>query len=350
MIHGRPGGHPLHKKYGQSVGADFQFVDFLLRWHDRNYVLKKYLSWVICALFFPKRKKYDYFLCEGPHFMIGIMKILGLLRKNQKLIVLLDDETLYFLFSKFYSKNTSKAFIYLLKKFDAIICMGDMNTMLAKKVLGNFCPPVYTSYNGINDERLEQLMISQPKLKTKNIIFIGNVLSGWRSLYKGIDLLLQVFDKISKSHPDASLKIVGYTDKEYLNKLINKYVPESINKVELFGHTNDLEIPLSECSLYLHPARGEAWGISVTEAMAAGVIPIVSEWTGSKEVVQKVSENLITSLNIDDITARVNWYFNLEEKKKAELSAKCKSVACFYSETNAINNFKKIFKDIEQAI
>ena len=63
FIHGRPQGHPIHAEYAKSVAADFYHEDRYLRWHDqpKSLKLKRYVSWVINAILFPKRKKYDVF-------------------------------------------------------------------------------------------------------------------------------------------------------------------------------------------------------------------------------------------------------------------------------------------------
>jgi len=36
FIQGRPGAHQMHQKFALSVGAEFCFVDFRMRWQDKN--------------------------------------------------------------------------------------------------------------------------------------------------------------------------------------------------------------------------------------------------------------------------------------------------------------------------
>src|SRR5688572_2055623 len=125
FIHGRPAPHPIHTKFAKSVNADFHLVDFVLRWHDvQVYPFKRYISWFICAILFPNRRKYSIFMTEGMHFPPAIMKWLSLLRGDQKVVGLLSDEALYFIYSGFYSGTTTKAMTKLLKSYDALICCG----------------------------------------------------------------------------------------------------------------------------------------------------------------------------------------------------------------------------------
>ncbi len=95
-IHARPHGHPLHDKYGKSVASETIFRDFKIRWHDLHVSsFKRYLSWIFCAFSFPKKNLYDVFYSDGLVYFLVIMRKFGLIKKRQKLIGLIDDETLY---------------------------------------------------------------------------------------------------------------------------------------------------------------------------------------------------------------------------------------------------------------
>ncbi|MDZ7606961.1 MAG: glycosyltransferase family 4 protein [Cyclobacteriaceae bacterium] len=47
-------------------------------------------------------------------------------------------------------------------------------------------------------------------------------------------------------------------------------------KVRFVGVIESLASFLEGAAIYLHTARGDAWGITVNEAMQAGIVPIVS--------------------------------------------------------------------------
>ncbi len=97
--------------------------------------------------------------------------------------------------------------------------------------------------------------------------------------------------------------------------------------------------------MYFHIARGEAWGISVTEAMLAGLPAIVSNETGSKEVVAKVDQNLIIPVNQKSAEQALLQYFSLSEDKREILSKKAKEVSSQYTEAAALKHFKNCFYD-----
>lgn len=346
-IEGRPKGHPTHSAYAASVDAVFHYVDFRLRYHDipEASALKRYSSWLLCALTFPKRRSYDVFLSEEAYFMLGLMKMLGLISKKQRLIGIMGSHTLYFLHTKQYSRLTTKMFMKLFRMYDAFICEGPIQYQLLRDFLGDDKNvKLYQIFNGSPSSRFQKLISVKPNLEKLNLITIGAIPNQNRIHYKGIDLMLAAFNEVKPDFPNLIFTIVGEYDKNLTDKLLNEFCPDYKNDVVFTGQSSDLSEQLKEACSYLHTARGEAWGISVTEAMAAGVVPIVSDWTGSKEAVMKVSDELIVPLEIKAIAKKINWYLTLTLSQKQELSDKCKVVSKYYIEENAINNFKTIFE------
>ncbi len=348
-IEGRPASHPTHAAYAKSVNSVFHFVDFKLRYHDvpNASAYKRYLSWLVCAFTFPKRKSYDVFLSEEAYFMLGIMKKIGFISKRQKLIAIMGSHTLYFLHTNQYSDSTKKAFIKLFHLYDGFICEGPIQYQLLNEFLGeNHTKKIVQIYNGSPAIRFNKLIQVKPNLEKFNIVTIGAIPNQNRIHYKGIDLMLEAFALVKPNFPQLTFTIVGEYDKSLVEDLLNKYCSSYKTDVLFVGQSNDLSESLKDACLYLHTARGEAWGISVTEAMAAGVTPIVSDWTGSKEAVQKVSKELIVELDATLIASKVNWFLNLSLEQKEELSAKCKDISKFYIEENALSNFEKIFNEM----
>ncbi|HLP12583.1 MAG TPA: glycosyltransferase family 4 protein [Flavobacteriales bacterium] len=347
FIHGRPSGHPLHMKYGASVDAEFVFVDHILRWHDKGSgKTRKYTSWLLSSAFLPRKRSYSLIISEGPHFMVGMLRWLRLIRKKQKLIALLDNETLYFIDSGYYKKRTKNALVRLIKKYDGIISAGKMEADLARKYAGPNAI-VKQIFNGIEDKRLSKLLSIQPNTNSNNILFIGNIGAGWRSWYKGFDILLKSFEIAWQNNSLLHLQLIGLIDSTYLDELTREFAPKSKVNIDYIGYTSELDKYLTQSSLYLHPARGEAWGISVTEAMAAGIMPLVSNLTGSQEAVAKVDPDYIVELDENKIAAKILSHFGKETIAKNQLAEKCKIIAEFYSETNAIRAFSEAIAEME---
>jgi len=117
------------------------------------------------------------------------------------------------------------------------------------------------------------------------------------------------------------------------------------NAVHFAGSSQRLAHYFNASCIYLHCARGDAFPHSVLEAMAAGLIPIVSEWTGAKEAVCRVDPTLVCTLDADRISARVLEILALSTQDKQVLSDRARSVAREYSQAHAIASFKKAFAE-----
>lgn len=346
FIHGRPAPHPIHTAFANSLKASFIFVDHKMRWHDiSSSPIRRYMSFFLSAIFFPDRKRYHFFLSEGFHFMPMLLRFLGLLRNDQKVIYLMGDEGLFYLYTKFYSRITCLFTKFFLKNCDALICVGNFQTSLAKAILKDKCPPIYQVFNGINDNRLKKLTQLSPDLQGHKIILIANGPSGWRIHYKGLDLIVESVKLAKQELPDLELIVVGDWSQDVIRTFTQKDT-----SIKFVGKAMNIEYYLQKSALCLHTARGEAWGISITEAMAAGVPPIISEWTGCKEVVEKVDERLIIKLDQEIIRDKIMWYFNLSLEEKKKLSQKCREAAKPYSEASAVKIFREKFNQLIQEV
>jgi len=165
----------------------------------------------------------------------------------------------------------------------------------------------------------------------KNIAFIGLL-----GEYKGTDLLAETFKKIKSKIPGSKLYVVGRgADAKLFENKEDKgifYLEKTENSL-FMGNV---------ASFYMSRARYEPSGCAVIEAMAQGLVPIVSDRVGYKDIVAEVDESLIIESD-SRIVEKVR--FLSENKKEWEkLSAKCKQVAKKYSYVYMISNFKQTLR------
>lgn len=351
FIHGRPGPHPFHAILAEAIGAEFLPVDFLLRWHDvPSRRFRKYLSWLLCALFFPRLRTYHTLLLDSVHFLPLLMRRLGRLRKGQRVVAFLHDETLFFLKEKRYSSLTHRALLSALRTHDALICFGEMQAHLARSLLGERGRPVMFTIRGgaVGRDRLTAFNRVRPALDGRVVLFIGFGPAEWRGWYKGLDLLLHAVGLVSTKITELNVCVVGEWDPSYIEALQAR-LPVFPSRVEFAGSIWDLS-RLSHClsgaALYVHLGRGDAFGISVLEAMCAGLPPIVSEWTGAREVVEKVDPRLVVPCDAKGAAERIQWYFQLSLEEKKELSARSREIAIQYTEEHAVESFVEAYCQI----
>jgi len=345
FIKGRPDAHPIHAAFANSIGAHHIYEDFILRWHNIPTAskLKRYTSWVLSALFMPK--KYDIYFTECVRIPLLLMKKMGLMKKHQKLIALMADESLYFLYAKRYPRITQKLMYAFFKNADALICIGQLQTELAQKILPTaHHRKIFTIFNGIPIQSYHSLKDIQPNLKTNKIIVIGDMSAEFRVWYKGMDIMLSVFDRYLSFNPEAELIVLGGKDVELINKYTANYSTTTLKRVHFVGKV-PIQPYLQEAALCLHLSRGDAFPTSTLESLLAGVPTLVSDLTGTKNFVEKVSEKFV--INTDDIAQiadRLNWYFSLSYQKKLLYSQKSKEIGLSCSEEKSITNFIQVFQ------
>ncbi len=341
-IHGRPSGHPIHDAYAHQVNADFCFTDHKLRWNDVPTAskLKRTLSWLVCALTFPNRKNYVVFLSEGVREPLLIMKWLKLMRKRQKLMALMANENLYLLSTNAYSALASFMMRQFLTHCDALLCVGSYQTQLAKQLFPN--KPIYTLYNGIPEDKLLAFSLLQPNLSGNKLLVIANVSSPTRMVYKGLDLAFESFAQLLKSFPNLELHVVGLCTEAIQTKCY-AYLKIADRHKAVFHGAKTIAPFLQQSCLLLQPGRGDSYPTTTIEAAAAGLPILVSEETGTKELVEKVSTQFVCALTLEAMVKQMTWYLESSTNHKMEWSNTFKKVATFYSQAKANENFKNTF-------
>lgn len=350
FVHGRPSGHPIHDKYAKLVNADFCFSDHKLRWNDIENVskIKRTLSWIVCAFAFPNKKSYNIFFSEGVRESLVIMKWLKLFRKDQKLIALMANENLYFIYTKKYGKLVEFLMSSFFKKCDALICIGRYQAELANKLFP--FTKTYTIFNGIPSSKMLLFQSIIPDLVSNRILVIANCSSISRMYYKGLDLAVEAFYRILKEFKNLELHIVGECSKEVIAHCLELVDKEYQQQIIFHGH-DSIETHLSNTCLLLQLGRGDSFPTSTIESAAAGVPVFVTEETGTKELLDKIDPFFITNLKSKDISLKIREYLKLSNDEKSIVSQKFKEVSSFYTEELAntffIETFTQISKDLE---
>ncbi|MCE3260719.1 MAG: glycosyltransferase, partial [Bacteroidetes bacterium] len=262
-LHGRPGAHPVHAAFARAITPEFRFIDEPVRWQDQGKgIVFNLYAWLMNALRFNNRKHYDVFLVDNLHVTVPIMRILGLLRKNQKTIVHLGSHTLYFMYSGKFSPVNLWMHKLALRKYDALICEGKMAHEIAHLLLKEKCPPAYTTFLGPQSSRNQLLKKCQPALGNNNILIIAAGPEKFREFYKGLDIMFKSFRIAFSANPKLKLRILGDWKQEIKDSLLGELPSEAQAAVEFAGVKSGLEAYLSyleSSALCLHCSRGDAF-------------------------------------------------------------------------------------------
>jgi alpha-1,2-mannosyltransferase len=137
---------------------------------------------------------------------------------------------------------------------------------------------------------------------------------------KGIEKVIELSQMVTNA---TSFEVVGALtpgNRYYFNSLTEKINDHGLeDKIKLTPNASNEELIeiMSSCAVYLHTMYGEHFGVSIIEAMAAGLIPLVPSYGGCNEIVpsqclyntlQEAAERISTA--IDDRDRRKMEYFH----------------------------------------
>jgi len=310
--------HWCKKLAGKSINADFFFLwdlKFINPSKFRNIILMIISPFYF--IFLPKKE--IYLVSDIDDLLICNFKRIFSFRKFK---------TFHIVFSDYYSENHKgfkrKFMNYLAKMVDGAIVQGSMTKSEIRKQKFTFPVKISNPYPYHN-----KFFNISGDIKSKNVINIGIQ----SRLRKGED----IFYMVAKKFPQINFYLLG--DFKNIPKEILKKINE-IQNVYLTGYIDPLKY-VSKCTFYLMPGRYDSGPISVTEAMASGLIPIISNRLGGgRDLVNQVRKDLvIKSLNPRDYIDKLNELMDLSDKELKELSVKSKKVASNWTKEKGMKSF-----------
>lgn len=350
-LHGRPSSHPLHFSFAKSLNPDINFIDADYRWQDKGYnFFYSLLLQLLNAFKFNKYKEYEIMLIDGLHPTPIFARKLGLLNPKVKIYAHMGSHTLFFMYNKKYNHYNNIFYKYLLKAYDGFLCEGKMASDLIDQLVTNHKIKKEVTFLGPLDDKIKKLNDVNPDFNSFNIVTIADGSSEFRVYYKGLDIMLRAFAILKKQFSSLKFYIVGHWDETTQNRLIKETENEEYKEDIIFiGRTENIYKYFSLASLYLHISRGDAFPTSTIEAMNAGLPVILSEWTGTKEIIESKFPELISSLNHEDVVEKIKWYFSLNTEHKITLSNNIRDCSKMYNEKSAIDHYKVAFEKLKRS-
>lgn len=151
--------------------------------------------------------------------------------------------------------------------------------------------------------------------KTNNVIAVGRL-----TPQKGFDLLIKAWERISREHPDWTLKIVGEgEEKEKLERLIEEY---EITSISLLPFTKDIDSIYQQSKLFVLSSRYEGLGMVLIEALAHK-LPCVSFDcpAGPKTIIKNgINGLLVPTGDVTKLTEAIKTLL-VDEELRAKFSA-----------------------------
>ena len=217
----------------------------------------------------------------------------------------------------------------LLSEVDGAIAVSKM----VKSDVENYVNcPVKVVYPYADVERYAKV---KADLKSKRAAFLGA-----HTFHKGVDLLLEAFKIVKLKEGSSELFVLSE------GPLRSWVLSQKVEGVHAPGYVSKPEEFFAKASIYVHPARYEPFGISVVEAMCAGLIPIVTHSVGAKELVEELSSRLVVEPSREEIAERIVEVLSMPLDEKLRLSSKAKALASEFSKERSVESFVKAFNEL----
>ena len=142
---------------------------------------------------------------------------------------------------------------------------------------------------------------------------------------KGIDILLKSFTNVLSKFPDLKLHLIGEGNYMHNSKKLSSELNIN-NNIVFYGwkEMQDIQKIMSNCDLCVLPSRIESFGLTIAEAMAAG-IPVISTIAGAIPETLKDGETgtLVPSEDIEALKKAIIYALeNRNEMRKMAQAAR----------------------------
>lgn len=235
-------------------------------------------------------------------------------------------DTTYFSKGKFIKNYINKKVLGLnIKTSDKLFAVSEY---VAKSYKEKFkFATISCIYNGISDGLINKgfANVNSAEEDLIQLVYIGRIAE-----IKGVHLLIKAIAAILEQHPNVRLRIVGegaYSSQ--CKDLVNKYLLEQYVTFE--GMQRNIDFYLKTSNLFVYPSIcQEAFGISVVEAMAYGLICIATPVGGIPEIIEDERNGFLTEgITEEDvkngIIRAISYWNDINDKKminEAKLTAK----------------------------
>ena len=155
---------------------------------------------------------------------------------------------------------------YVFDKLDAAITVAEYWKRDIMRMFGVENKKIHVVYNGVDTDKYKPIKGARSQ-QPKRILYVGSP-----TVLRGIDILIQAFNMVSKEYKDTEFLIGGKVDKDYILKLSKKF---DVN-VKHIGFIPEERLPYlySSAHVFVNPPTDE-FSLMLLEAMACGT-PVIA--------------------------------------------------------------------------
>jgi alpha-1,3-mannosyltransferase len=196
--------------------------------------------------------------------------------------------------------------------------------------------------NGVDTAKLANA--ASPKFAPV-LIYFGRFAS-----HKGLERLVESFTALKQRIPDARLHLVGNDYDGTLGKL-HARLASAQDQAAIFIHTGKDDVSLrkiiSECSFFVSASEYEGFGLSLVEAMSAGLIPIVNRIPSFEQIVGSAGIGCVTDFSCPERAAsEIAEYFDRTEGDHQRMRATAMESSKPYSWKQVATQFQECYEQV----
>jgi alpha-1,3-mannosyltransferase len=240
-------------------------------------------------LAFDVRKHISGFDIVHVHAVDFFIDFLSFIRFSKKQKLILSTHGGFF-HTKYASKLKSVFFNTVtrltLKQVDLVIACSNNDYDVFSRIVQK--DKLVLIENGVDTTKFDQCA---PVQAAKSFVFIGRF-----SNNKRVDLLVNLFSKLSKIDPAYQLKIVGKDWDGNYSKLLAQVTREKLDaNVQIITGLLDEQIQsiIENSSFVISASEYEGFGLTLIEGMSAGLIPIASHIPSFERIIQKSEQGAL---------------------------------------------------------
>ncbi len=225
-----------------------------------------------------------------------------------------------------------------------------------KLVFKEFAANRFAKFIALSNESLKEwnvkngVVISNPlwfkasqfaDLNSKKIIAVGR-----HSYEKGLDRMLQIWQKVNAKHPDWSLEIYGKSNEnQELQKLVNSLIIG--NNITFFDPVKNINDKYLESSIMIMTSRTEGFGMVLIEAMALGLPCLAYDCPCGPRAIIQNNENgfLVENGNIDLFVQKMELLME-DESLRMQMGQNAKNSISKYNLDSIMTQWKSLFEEI----
>jgi len=163
-----------------------------------------------------------------------------------------------------------------------------------------------------------------PKLDSQQVLAVGS----YREK-NNFEILQEI---ANETDSEIEFDVVG-PDTELLTETRSVTTHGFVDESEFF----DL---YKKSGAFILPAIAQPFPVSTLEALRAGLPPFVTTETGTSDFIQKVHPKLVSGLSVPQISASLDWYFDLERNEHEHLSTEVRSMGDRFNPAQGKETFK----------